>query len=149
MRRVIFFFFLRTSSARGGGGGGGRCQTFFFLSFFPCSADHERDWPPCKVVFFGLATNALNVRNNNNNNNLKANPGVRHDTTRYSSSYSRRDATTWRARVERAEATRDVAERPHIWKSGNFQQPKARAIICYNRLPKKDTETDIIELRFP
>ena len=37
--------------------------------FPPCSADHERDWPPCKVVFFGLATNALNVRNNNNNNN--------------------------------------------------------------------------------
>ena len=28
-----------------------------------CSGDHERDWPPCKVVFFGLATNALNVRN--------------------------------------------------------------------------------------
>ena len=41
-----------------------RCQTFSF-SFFPSSADHERDWPPCKVVFFGLATNALNVRNNN------------------------------------------------------------------------------------
>ena len=40
------------------------------FSFFPCSADHERDWPPCKVVFFGLATNALNVRNNNNNNNI-------------------------------------------------------------------------------
>ena len=33
--------------------------------------DHERDWPPCKVVFFGLATNALNVRNNNNNSNNK------------------------------------------------------------------------------
>ena len=45
---------------------GVRCQTYSF-SFFPCSADHERDWPPCKVVFFGLATNALNVRNNNNN----------------------------------------------------------------------------------
>ena len=41
----------------------------FLLFFFPCSADHERDWPPCKVVFFGLATNTLNVRNNNNNNN--------------------------------------------------------------------------------
>ena len=71
MRRVIFivlFFFLRTSSARGGGGGGGAARLFLFL-FFPCSADHERDWPPCKVVFFGLATNALNVRNNNNNNN--------------------------------------------------------------------------------
>ena len=65
---LFFLFFLRTSSAQGGGGGGGggvRCQTFSF-SFFPCSADHERDWPPCKVVFFGLATNALNVRNNNN-----------------------------------------------------------------------------------
>ena len=48
------------------GGGGVRCQTFFFF-FPPCSADHERGWPPCKVVFFGLATNMLNVRNNNNN----------------------------------------------------------------------------------
>ena len=40
---------------------------------FPCSADHERDWPPCKVVFFGLATNTLNVRNNDfsfNNSNM-------------------------------------------------------------------------------
>ena len=40
----------RARAARGGGGGG-RCQTFTFI-FFPCSADHERDWPPCKVVFF-------------------------------------------------------------------------------------------------
>ena len=72
IRRVIFFFFfliIRTSSARDGGGGegggegGGALPDFFFS----CSADHERDWPPCKVVFFGLATNALNVRNNNNN----------------------------------------------------------------------------------
>ena len=55
------FFFFSERAARGGGGG--RCQTFSF-SFFPCSADHERDWPPCKVVFFGLATDALNVRNN-------------------------------------------------------------------------------------
>ena len=45
-----------------GWGGGGVLPDFFF---FPCSADHERDWPPCKVVFFvGLATNTLNVRNN-------------------------------------------------------------------------------------
>ena len=48
----------------------GRELPDFFLSFFfSCSADHERDWPPCKVIFFGLATNALNVRNNGNNNN--------------------------------------------------------------------------------
>ena len=70
MRRVIVFIFIififSERAARAGGGGGGRCQTFYFY-FFPCSADHERDWPPCKVVFFGLATNALNVRNNNNN----------------------------------------------------------------------------------
>ena len=26
--------------------------------------NHEKDWPPCKVEFFGLATNTLNVRNN-------------------------------------------------------------------------------------
>ena len=51
-----------------GGGGGICCQTFILFSF-PCSADQERDWPPCKVVFSGLATNTLNVRNNNNINN--------------------------------------------------------------------------------
>ena len=61
-----FFIFLSERAARGGGegGGGGSALPDFFFSFFPCSADHERDWPPCKVVFFGLATNALNVRNN-------------------------------------------------------------------------------------
>ena len=70
----FFFFLFSPNEQRGGGGGGGvRCQTFSF-SFFPCSADHERDWPPCKVVFFGLATNALNVRNNNNNNNIRTGP---------------------------------------------------------------------------
>ena len=51
------------------GGGGGYAARLFLLFSFPCSADHERDWPPCKVVFFRLATNTLNVRNNNNNNN--------------------------------------------------------------------------------
>ena len=54
---------------RGGGEGGGAARLFLF-SFFTCSADHERDWPPCKVVFFGLVTNALNVRNNNNNDTI-------------------------------------------------------------------------------
>ena len=67
----FLFFSFRAARVGGGGGerggrGGSTASLFFF--FFPCSADHERDWPPCKVVFFGLATNALNVRNNNNNN---------------------------------------------------------------------------------
>ena len=44
--------------------GGGMLPDFFLLFSFPCSANHERDWPPCKIVFFGLATNTLNVRNN-------------------------------------------------------------------------------------
>ena len=48
-----------------GGGGGGAARHFFSSFFLPCSADHERDRPPCKVVSFGLATNALKVRNNN------------------------------------------------------------------------------------
>ena len=36
---------------------------YFFWLYFPCSADHERDWPPpFKVVFLGLVTNTtLNV----------------------------------------------------------------------------------------
>ena len=45
----VFIFFSERAARAGGGGGGGRCQTF---SFFPCSADHERDWPPRTVVFF-------------------------------------------------------------------------------------------------
>ena len=58
MRRVvfIFFIFLRTSSARGRGGREGAARLFLFFSF-SCLSDHERDWLPCKVVFFGLATN--------------------------------------------------------------------------------------------
>ena len=63
MRRVFFLFFFFERAARGGGGGA--LPDFRFFLFYPCSVDHERDWPPCKVVFFGLATNALNVRNNN------------------------------------------------------------------------------------
>ena len=63
-RDFLFYFIFSPNEQRAGGGA---LPDFSF--FFPCSADHERDWPPCKVVFFGLATNALNVRNNNNNNN--------------------------------------------------------------------------------
>ena len=48
----------------GEGGGGGALPDFFLFFVLPCSADDERDWPPCNVVFFGLATNTLNVRNN-------------------------------------------------------------------------------------
>ena len=65
MRRVIFLFFyflFFPNEQRAGEGGGGDARLFFF--FFSFSADHERDWSPCKVVFFGLATNTLNVRNN-------------------------------------------------------------------------------------
>ena len=43
-------------------GGGRRCaaRLFVFVLFFLCSAEHERDWPPCRVVvFFGLATNTV------------------------------------------------------------------------------------------
>ena len=70
-RDFILFFSPNEHLGWGGGGGGeGEALPDFFF-FFPCSADHERDWPPCEVVFFGLATNALNVRNKNNNNNNK------------------------------------------------------------------------------
>ena len=59
---LIYFFSERAVCVRGGGGG--MLPHFFLLFSFPCSADHERDWRPCKVVFFGLATITLNARNN-------------------------------------------------------------------------------------
>ena len=65
---IFLFYYVYFFSERAARGGGGCAARLFFFFFFPCSADHERDWPPCKVFFFGLATNALNVRNNNNNN---------------------------------------------------------------------------------
>ena len=65
---MILFYFSPNEQC--GGGGGGYAARLFLLFSFSCSADHERDWPPCKVVFFGLATNTLKVRNNNNNNNI-------------------------------------------------------------------------------
>ena len=46
----------------GGGGegeGGGALSDLRF--FFSCSADHERDWPSCKVVL-GLVVNVLNIQ---------------------------------------------------------------------------------------
>ena len=36
----------------GGGWGGGYAARLLLFSF-PCSADHERGWPPCKVFFSG------------------------------------------------------------------------------------------------
>ena len=54
--RVIFIFIFSERAACGGGGGGGGgagAARLFLYSFFPpCSADHEREWPPCKVFFF-------------------------------------------------------------------------------------------------
>ena len=67
MRRVIFIFiFLRTSSVGGGGGEGG-CQIFFCFPVQQTTSGigHRGEY---QVVFFGLATNTLNARNNNNNN---------------------------------------------------------------------------------
>ena len=64
MRRVIFHFLFSPNEKRAGGAGWGDTARLFLFFFLPCSVDHERDWPPCKVFFFGLATKAMNVRNN-------------------------------------------------------------------------------------
>ena len=64
--RSVFFLFVFSPNEQRARGGGGALPYFFFF-FFSCSADHKRNWPPCKVVFLGLATNALNVGNDNNN----------------------------------------------------------------------------------
>ena len=44
------FFFTFFERAASGGGGGGAASHFFSSSY---SADHERDWPPCKSDFSG------------------------------------------------------------------------------------------------
>ena len=71
MRRVISFFnlliFPERAARRGGAGGGGEGAAILF--FFPVQQTTSGIGHRVKVVFFGLATNALNVRNNNNNNN--------------------------------------------------------------------------------
>ena len=50
------------------------CQLPFIFIFFPCSADHERDWPPCKVIFRVVNQCAECEKQdfslNNNNNNI-------------------------------------------------------------------------------
>ena len=63
MRRVIFYLIFSPNEQCGGMRGEFAARLVILFSF-PCSADHEREWPPCKVVFFGLTTNTLNVRNN-------------------------------------------------------------------------------------
>ena len=49
--RNFHVIFSERAACRGGGGCAARFSLFF--SSFPCSADHERDWPPCKVNFSG------------------------------------------------------------------------------------------------
>ena len=65
MRGVIFYFYFFSER------GGGAHQTFFF--FVSLFSRPRAGLATCKVVFFGLATNALNVRNNNNNLRRKVN----------------------------------------------------------------------------
>ena len=48
MHHVSLFFPLGTSSVERGG-----AVRHSLSLFFPCSADHERDWPRCKVFFSG------------------------------------------------------------------------------------------------
>ena len=62
--RACFLFFSSVPAAWGGGGVGGLLLADFrFLLSFPYPSNHKRDWPPCEVVFFGLATDTLNVGN--------------------------------------------------------------------------------------
>ena len=70
-RDFLFLSLFSPNEQRARGEGGGAARLFFFFFFSPVQqTTSERDWPPCKVVFFELATNALNVRNNINNNNF-------------------------------------------------------------------------------
>ena len=69
MPRGFCFIFSERAAWRGG------FAARLFLSFFSLLSrlrGEQRDWTPIKVVFFGLATNTLNVRNNNNSKHYTA-----------------------------------------------------------------------------
>ena len=53
------------------------CQTFSFVFYFPCSADRERDWLPCKVVYSGWQPIRWSVRNNNSPRYYAVDPMLR------------------------------------------------------------------------
>ena len=57
---------------RGGGGEGAAILPFLFS--FPCSADHKRDWPPCKLKYLSRVGN----RYHNNNNTLNEKNNTRY-----------------------------------------------------------------------
>ena len=63
----FLFFIFSPNEQRAGGGGGGALPDFFLFLFFPVQQTTSGIGHRVKysVVFFGLATNALNVRNNN------------------------------------------------------------------------------------
>ena len=68
---LLQYFFIFSERAARGGGGGERCQTFYFYLFFPVQQTTSGIGDRVKYSsFFGLATNALDVRNNINNNIL-------------------------------------------------------------------------------
>ena len=51
MRKVISLFISISPNEHCGGMRAGVLPDFFFCSLFG-SADHERDWPPCQVVYW-------------------------------------------------------------------------------------------------
>ena len=63
---IFYLFIFSEQAARAGKGGGGAARLLFFL-FSPVQQTTSGIGHRVKK-FFGLATNALNVRNNNNNN---------------------------------------------------------------------------------
>ena len=70
MCRVILFY-LFSPNEQCGGWGGGMLPDFLFCSIFPVQQTTSGIGHRVKylIVFFGLATNTLNVRNNDNHNN--------------------------------------------------------------------------------
>ena len=66
MRRVIFICIFSNEQR---GAGGGALPDFFFSFFFPVQQTTSGIGHRASS-FFGLATNALNVRNNNNNSSV-------------------------------------------------------------------------------
>ena len=68
-QKLEYFLSIPINMDEQRGGGGGYAARLFLLFSYSSSADHERDWPPCKVVFFWVGNQY--VRNNNNDSNSR------------------------------------------------------------------------------
>ena len=75
---ILFVFSPSYQQQRGGGGEGGDLPDFLSMFSSSCLAEHQRAWPPCKIVFW--VGNQYAECDNNRTATKKGSPHLRHNT---------------------------------------------------------------------